>query len=142
MENFIEIATLKQGFDSSNLIQRINERYRLDFVDFEKENEYINTFIDNNSVATNEDEFNEFLNHLQLIKLKSENFCLPEKYVDYIIKQALEPESVISKNPDTYLHLVECAIQDLGKNDLYQTTGEKYEYHIADFVESSIIKNR
>lgn len=141
LKNYIEIATLKPEFDRNNLIKRIKEIYELDYVDYEKENEYIDSFIEKNSIVTNEEEFNEFLNHLQLLKLKDENFCLPQKYVDYIIQQTLETESVISRNHDYYSHLVECVLQDLGKNDLLKSTGERYEYHIADYVGSSVLKD-
>ena len=141
LKNYIEIATLKPEFDRNNLIKRIKEIYELDYVDYEKENEYIDSFIEKNSIATNKEEFNEFLNHLQLLKLKDENFCLPQKYVDYIIQQTLETESIISRNNDYYLHLVECVLQDFGKNDLHKSTGERYEYHIADYVKSSVSKD-
>ena len=136
IKNYLEFVDLYPQFDKNELSKKIKDSYGLEKIDFVKEKSYINDYISKNKIVTNEEEFDEFLNHLQLIKLKDNNFSLPIDYVDFVIKQALESDSVISKNPDKYLNLVECCIADLGKNTLKIDT--PYNYIVADYVRSNI----
>ena len=141
IKNYLEFASLYPRCNINNLVEKIKASYRLDDVDVNEEKKYINDYINKNKIVTNEEEFDEILNHLQLVKLKDNNFSLPIEYVNFIIKQALENDSVISKNPEKYLNLVECCIEDLGRNDLSKDIKPPYHYFTTDYVKSNTFES-
>lgn len=146
LKNCISVIKMYPELDLyfENVMGKIYKSYELESVDLEKEEEYADDFIAKHSVIEDEKTFDEFLNHLQLIKLKNEDFILPQKYVNYIIKQALECDNVIDANPQKYLALVECAIEDLGKNDLKERIGldKKINYFISDNIYSETLNSQ
>ena len=99
------------------LYEQIRKSYNLDEIDLNEEVRIVDEYINSNDIVENEEEFDNFLLHLQNVKLKQEDNKLPLKYVKYIIKQGLESE-MVDVNSQKYMTLMECAILDLAQNDL------------------------
>ena len=65
-------------------------------------------FIDKyqNIPIKSESEFDEFLKYLQTYKI-SNLFTLEQDKIDFIIKQVLSRESILTQNPDKYCSFME-----------------------------------
>lgn len=134
LNHFILVA--REGISEyKELYEFLLKEYEIDKIDIKEEINFVDDFIKNKEIVDDENEFGEFLNHLQNIKLKIPNYTLPMKYVKYIIKQVLESNSVISKKPTKYIDLIEIAIEDLARNDLPSKIqkNKPYFYFVANY---------
>ena len=141
LKNYLSIAKVNPDFDKLGIFEKINEAYDLENVDLEEESRFLDNFIENNSLCDeyngiDDEKFDEFIEHLQLVKLKNEDFSIPQKYINYIIEQILEGKFGVI---DRTQILVETVFEDLGKNDLklqVDNPGE-YLYCVRDFIQGS-----
>ncbi len=140
LRNYCAITAMSPEFDKFNIRKLIEEKYNLSEIMIEDEYAFLDSFINENPIVTDYDKMDELYEHLQLLKLKSKDFVIPKKYVDYIIKQALEGEkSVISNSDFEDAYLIESAIEDLGKHDLEKQGIDfrKYLYCVQKYIQGS-----
>ncbi len=143
LKNYLAIVKVNPEFDKLGILEKVNEQYNIEDIDIEEECKFLDDFIENSSFMDKYggydiDKINVFLSHLQLVKLKSKDFTLPRKYIDYIIEKILTEEIYVNSmmNP-----LVETALEDLGRDDLKSMIDntDKYLFCVRDFIQGSTI---
>lgn len=106
--------------------------------------ERVTDYIENNQdvIIQNEAEFDSFLQDLGSVKLHAKtdydikdkdnekimSAIIGERAANFIIKQTLLPNSVISNNPEKYQSIVERALEDMGKAMLSSRVKLKWNY--------------
>ena len=93
---------------------------------------------------TDESVFDEFLKNVQQIKLTN-NLRVPDKILNFIVRQALDENSVIRKNPQKYQSVIERTLEDIAFNDvctsMSQVNKRKNCFFMRDHITSSSLDN-
>ena len=123
--------------DRETEIQEILERNcQISQIDVKKESQILLDFIENNygKIITEESKMDEFSKHLGNLKL-ADYRIYNQDILNFVIQQALDKNSIISKNPEKYLGLVGRCIEDFARNDLAgKINQENYVYFIREDI--------
>lgn len=123
--------------DRETEIQEILERNcQISQIDVKKESQILLDFIENNygKIITEGSKMDEFSKHLGNLKL-ADYRIYNQDILNFVIQQALDKNSIISKNPEKYLGLVGRCIEDFARNDLAgKINQENYVYFIREDI--------
>lgn len=123
--------------DRETEIQEILEKNcHISQIDVKKELQILLDFIEHNygKIITEESKMDEFSKHLGNLKL-ADYRIYNQNILNFVIQQALDRNSVISKNPEKYLGLVGRCIEDFARNDLAgKINQENYVYFIREDI--------
>ena len=107
-------------------------------------NQYVNDFMNNVGEtaidSSKEAEFDKFLVALTQIRLSSKNGIFSQEATDFLLNQALRPNSIINTMNEKYSGVSERALENLGKLDnVKQNNGQlSYIYIVRDYIDRDI----
>lgn len=101
------------------LKKMIDKKFSITETSKKESKEKVDSFIDKyqNIPIKSESEFDEFLKYLQTYKI-SNLFTLEQDKIDFIIKQVLSRESILTQNPDKYCSFMERLLEIFQKTYL------------------------
>lgn len=117
-----------------------NPSYSISLDDAQKQaDRFVSEFSNKPIDQSREADFDKFLIHLSKIKLESEKekFVLPRKYVDFLLKQIIDPNSVVNMRRDKYTGVAERVVEDFAKLDnidINGLDGFEYTYKTRDYL--------
>ena len=117
-----------------------NPNYAISLKDAETQaDRFVSEFSDKPIDQSREADFDKFLIHLSKIKMESEKekFVLPRKYVNFLLKQIIDPNSVVNMKRDKYIGVAERAVEDFAKLDnidINGLDGLNYTYKTRDYL--------
>lgn len=141
MSDIIQLAYANRMSEGQNTSLKNFIEKKISKIDVKKEKEAVQEYINksNQGELNSENEFDTFIAHLKQFKLASLHSKgighIDRKYIDFVIKQALNPNSVMAKNPTKYQFLLERTLEDLTRSDAGER-GRKsgYCFFVRDLV--------
>lgn len=127
--------TSKQSKEILGVVSRNLKLSRIDKKEIRKKlGEYISK--NEYKIVRSEIEFDRVLSDIQKLKLTN-SLKLDRKYINFILRQTLDLNSAVSRNPTKYQCVIERTIEDFSRNDLsskIKKDGNGYCYFIRDNI--------
>ena len=130
------------AMDAINNALDQNPNYAINLEDAQEQaDRFVREFSNKPIDSSREEDFDKFLINLSKIRLSAEEekFVLPREYVNFLIKQTIDFNSVINTKRDKYTGVAERAIEELGKLDNIDFNGLEgleYTYKTRDYLSS------
>lgn len=129
VSDLLQISKSIPDKNREEIIKIINQNMNLDKVDISELNGIVKRFVNENldGICTNEEEFEEFLENIQILKL-SQIARMDLEVIKLILKQFLSDKSIVASNKRKYFGLLQRTLEDLSAKDSEGTTFFRSEF--------------